>query len=563
MMSFFSNLKIGRKLAASFAVLVVFSAIVSGVIYSQVAFVQKSIGWTTHTYEVLDGIDTIVAAMVNQETGLRGYLVSGDQTFLEPYKSGKAQFDQAFAHVKEMTADNATQQERLAAIAELARTWQTTVAEKEIALMSAADTHEDARKLEASGAGKASMDGLRAKAGEMEKAERDLLGTRSADQDQAISTTFLATILGAVASIVISIVVAFVLTRGIATPTAKMTAAMNTLAQGNTAVEIPARGRKDEVGAMAEAVQFFKDNMIETERLRTEQEEAKARNEAERRQAMLDLANRFESSVGSVVNGVTAAATEMQATAKSMSSTADETSRQATAVAAASEQTTQNVQTVASATEELSASIGEITSQVSESTRIVGEAVHQANDTNSKVQGLAQAAEKIGEVVRLINDIAGQTNLLALNATIEAARAGEAGKGFAVVASEVKTLATQTAKATEEIAAQVRSIQDATASSAEAIGNITRTIGRVSEISTTIASAVEEQGAATQEISRNIQQAAQGTQEVSSNIGGVTNAAQQTGSAAGEVLQSAGELSRNGEMLKAQVEEFLRTVRAA
>jgi methyl-accepting chemotaxis protein len=562
-MSFFSNLKIGRKLAVSFAALVLLTAVVSGVIYSQVAFVQKSIGWTTHTYEVLDGIDTMVAAMVNQETGVRGYLVSGDTAFLEPYNKGKALFEESFANVKEMTSDNAAQQGRLEAIAKLAHTWQNEIAAKEIALMGGSGTQEEARKLEASGAGKASMDGLRAKALEMEKAERDLLGTRSADQDDAIDTTFFATMAGAIASIVIAIVVAFVLTRGIARPTGQMTAAMNALAKGDTAVEIPARGRKDEVGAMAEAVQFFKDNMIETERLRAEQEQAKIRNEAERRQAMLDLANRFESSVGGVVNGVTAAATEMQATAKSMSSTADETSRQATAVAAASEQTTQNVQTVASATEELSASIGEITSQVNESTRIVGEAVHQANDTNSKVKGLAAAAEKIGEVVRLINDIAGQTNLLALNATIEAARAGEAGKGFAVVASEVKTLATQTARATEEIAAQVRAIQDATASSAEAIESITRTIGRVSEISTTIASAVEEQGAATQEISRNVQQAAQGTQEVSSNIGGVTNAAQQTGSAAAEVLQSAGELSRNGELLKAQVDEFLRTVRAA
>jgi methyl-accepting chemotaxis protein len=562
-MSFFTNLKIGRKLMLSFAVLVLLSAVVSGVIYSQVAFVQKSIGWTTHTYEVLDGIDNMVAAMVNQETGLRGYLVSGDTGFLDPYKNGKAQFEKAFADVGQLTADNAAQQGRLAEIAKLAHTWQNEIAEKEIALMGASGSQEQARTLEASGAGKASMDGLRAKAAEMAKVERDLLAARSADQDEAIDTTFFATITGAVASIVISIVVAFLLTRGIARPTAQMTAAMNTLAQGNTSVEVPARGRKDEVGAMAEAVQFFKDNMIETARLRTEQEEAKARSEAERRQAMLDLADRFESSVGSVVNGVTSAATEMQATAKSMSATADETSRQATAVAAASEQTTQNVQTVASATEELSASIGEITSQVSESTRIVGEAVHQANDTNSKVKSLSDAAQKIGEVVRLINDIAGQTNLLALNATIEAARAGEAGKGFAVVASEVKTLATQTARATEEIAAQVRSIQDATASSAEAIESITKTIGRVSEISTTIASAVEQQGAATQEISRNVQQAAQGTQEVSSNIGGVTDAAQQTGSAAGEVLQSAGELSRNGELLKAQVEEFLRTVRAA
>ncbi|WP_395016449.1 methyl-accepting chemotaxis protein [Dongia sp.] len=349
---------------------------------------------------------------------------------------------------------------------------------------------------------------------------------------------------------------------GIAKPIASITGAMQALAGGDKTVAVPGQDRKDEIGTMAAALGVFKDNMIEADRLREEQEAAKQRSEAERRQAMLDLADRFEGSVGGVVNGVTAAATQLQSTAQSMSATAEQTSRQSTAVAAASEETTQNVQTVASATEELSASIGEITSQVSESTRIVGEAVAQANDTNAKVQGLADAAQRIGDVVRLINDIAGQTNLLALNATIEAARAGEAGKGFAVVASEVKTLATQTGKATEEIAGQVRAIQEATQSSAQAISSIVHTINRVSEISTAIASAVEEQGAATQEISRNVQQAAQGTQEVSGNITGVTDAAGQTGHAARQVLESAGELSRNGSMLKSQVEEFLRTVRA-
>jgi methyl-accepting chemotaxis protein len=349
---------------------------------------------------------------------------------------------------------------------------------------------------------------------------------------------------------------------GIARPIAAITGAMQALAGGNKAVAVPGQDRKDEIGVMAAALNVFKENMIEADRLRQEQEATKQRSEAERRQAMLDLADRFEGSVGGVVNGVTAAATELQATAQSMSATAEQTSRQSTAVAAASEETTQNVQTVASATEELSASIGEITSQVSESTRIVGEAVTQANDTNAKVQGLAEAAQKIGDVVRLINDIAGQTNLLALNATIEAARAGEAGKGFAVVASEVKTLATQTGKATDEIAGQVRAIQEATQSSVQAISSIVQTINRVSEISTAIASAVEEQGAATQEISRNVQQAAQGTQEVSANITGVTDAAGQTGHAARQVLESAGELSRNGTMLKSQVEDFLRTVRA-
>jgi methyl-accepting chemotaxis protein len=354
----------------------------------------------------------------------------------------------------------------------------------------------------------------------------------------------------------------FVSRVGIVGPIGAMTRAMQDLAGGNKETVIPATDHQDEVGAMAKTLQVFKDNMLEAERLRTEQEEAKLRTEAERRKAMLDLADRFEANVGGVVSGVSAAAEELQNTAQSMSATAEQTARQSTAVAAASEETTQNVQTVASATEELSASISEITGQVTESTRIVGEAVSQANETNQKVQGLAEAAQKIGDVVRLINDIAGQTNLLALNATIEAARAGEAGKGFAVVASEVKTLATQTARATDEIAAQVRAIQDATAGSAQAIDTITKTIARVSEISTAIASAVEEQGAATQEISRNVQQAAQGTQEVSANSSGVSEAARQTGQAAAEVLQSAGELSRNGAALRTQVDEFLRTVRA-
>jgi methyl-accepting chemotaxis protein len=342
-----------------------------------------------------------------------------------------------------------------------------------------------------------------------------------------------------------------------------ITRRMTSLAKGDHATPIAGAERRDEVGAMANALAVFRDGMLETERLRSDQEETRKRSEAERRQAMLGLAERFEQSVGSVVGAVTAAADELQATAQSMTTIAEETARQSQTVAGASEEMTQNVQTVAAATEELSASIGEITGRMSESTRIVGEAVAQASDTNDKVRSLAEAAQKIGDVVRLINDIAGQTNLLALNATIEAARAGEAGKGFAVVASEVKTLATQTGRATDEIAEQVRAIQDATQISVEAIGGIASTIQRVSEISTVIASAVEEQGTATQEISRNVQQAATGATEVSSNIDGVTTAAQQTGSAASQLLASAGDLAKNGATLRREVDEFLRTVRAA
>jgi len=274
------------------------------------------------------------------------------------------------------------------------------------------------------------------------------------------------------------------------------------------------------------------------------------------------LAETFEGSVLGLVEEVTKAAGAMNETAQGMASVAEESTRQATAVAAASEETTQNVQTVASATEELSASIGEIGNRVNESSRIIREAVAQAEDTNRKVKSLAEAADKIGQVVKLISDIAGQTNLLALNATIEAARAGEAGKGFAVVASEVKQLATQTAKATDEIAGQVRSIQDATEASARAIAGITQTISQVNEIATGIASAVEEQGAATQEISRNIQQASAGTSEVSANIGGVSEAARKTGDSASQVLGSAAGLNRNGSQLKVEVDAFLKRIRA-
>jgi methyl-accepting chemotaxis protein len=275
------------------------------------------------------------------------------------------------------------------------------------------------------------------------------------------------------------------------------------------------------------------------------------------------LADAFESSVKGVVQAVAGSASDLSGNAQKMTAVADDASKRATAVAAASEQASTNVQTVASAAEELSGSITEISRQVAQSTKISGQAVEEADKANAQVRTLTETAQKIGDVVKLINAIAGQTNLLALNATIEAARAGEAGKGFAVVASEVKSLANQTAKATGDIAAQVSAIQDATRQAVEAIKSIGGTIGRINEISTAIAAAVEEQNAATNEIARNVQQASAGTTEVSANIVGVTQSAAETGKAASDLLRAAGTLTQQSESLRSAVDGFLRKIRAA
>ena len=357
--------------------------------------------------------------------------------------------------------------------------------------------------------------------------------------------------------------VSLLIGRSISSALASMVSAMTRLAGGDFKIVIPGLGRKDEIGEMAGAVEVFKNNMMEAERLRAEQLEAEQRQVEQRKADMRQLADAFEGAVGEIVDTVSSAATELEASANTLTKAAERSQGLATTVAAASEEASTNVQSVASASEELTSSVNEISRQVQESSRVANEAVDQAQKTNSRVGELSRAASRIGDVVELINTIAGQTNLLALNATIEAARAGEAGRGFAVVASEVKALAEQTAKATGEISQQISGIQAATQDSADAIKEIGDTIGRMSEISSTIAAAVEEQGAATQEISRNIQQAAQGTQQVSVNITDVQHGATETGSASAQVHSSAKSLSSESNRLKLEVAKFLNSVRAA
>jgi methyl-accepting chemotaxis protein len=351
---------------------------------------------------------------------------------------------------------------------------------------------------------------------------------------------------------------------GVARPLTRLNGALGKMAGGELNIDIPGGNRGDEVGDMAKTVIVIRENAEQKARDEADAKANQDKRAAQQRKAdMIKLADEFEGAVGEIVETVSSASTELEASASTLTATAMHSQELTTMVAAASEEASTNVQSVASATEELTSSVNEISRQVQESARMANEAVDQARKTNHRVGELSKAAARIGDVVELINNIAGQTNLLALNATIEAARAGEAGRGFAVVASEVKALAEQTAKATGEIGQQVTGIQAATQESVNDIKEISGTIEKLSEISSTIAAAVEEQGAATQEISRNVQQAAQGTQQVSSNITDVQRGASETGSASSQVLSAAQSLSGDSNRLKLEVGKFLNSVRAA
>ncbi len=401
-----------------------------------------------------------------------------------------------------------------------------------------------------------------ARSGGMVARQQEALRT---DGEKALAETdFLMTTLWVLLGVGLgaSATVVYLTNRSIVPPVLKMVSAMGQLAGGDHSAVIPATDKRDEIGLMARAVVVFKENMIKAKELAAKEAEAITQRMA-RANRVNELTTSFDTEISSVLRSVAAASTELQATATAMTATAEETSAQSTAVSTATEEASANVQTVAAAAEELASSVTEIGRQVAQSASIAQRAVAEAERTNARVHGLQNDAANIGDVVKLISEIASQTNLLALNATIEAARAGEAGRGFAVVASEVKSLAEQTAKATDQIGVQVGSIQSSSSEAVAAIKGITETINQMNEITAAIAGAVEEQGSATQEIARNVQQAALGTTEISSNVTGVRQAAGDTGAAAQQVLQASHELSQQSEMMRAHVESFLNDIKAA
>lgn len=438
-------------------------------------------------------------------------------------------------------------------------TFQVAEASKNAAL-SESSTQLRERALESRALAEALQAKMRA-ASDLINQRTERLSKESAELYASASRTMM---ILSIIGVLVGLVLGFLIGQyGIVKPIQSIVTLLNSLAAGNFDQEIKGTERKDEVGDIAKTALVFKENGLEKIRMEAEQKELETFTAAQRKRDMVKLADDFEGAVGEIINTVSSASTELEASATSLTTTADRSQKIAVVVAAASEEASANVQSVAAATEELSSTVNEIGRQVEESARIASEAVEQARVTNDRVTALSEAAARIGDVVELITVIAGQTNLLALNATIEAARAGESGRGFAVVASEVKALAEQTRAATGEIGQQIASIQAATGQSVVAIKEIGDTIGKMSEIASAIAAAVEEQGTATQEIARNVQQAAQGTQEVSSNIIDVQRGTAETGSASSQVLSAAQSLSVDSSRLKVEVGRFLSTVRAA
>ncbi|GJD98564.1 methyl-accepting chemotaxis protein [Methylobacterium isbiliense] len=558
-----TDLRLKAKLLLAFALVVGAALACSAVSLVTLRAVDEANQQRDHTYKVLSQIEALTAAVVGQEASLRGYLLSADARFLKLYHDGTKHYATALAAARALVAEDPAQGERLDEIDALARKWREQLAAREIALMDDEATRGEARQMEASGAGKRWMDALRETASEAVEAERGLMETRGSAAGEAMRRAYTALAVGVAAMLAAALLGILLLDRAVSRPIRVMTGLMQRLAEGDATAAVPFRDRREEVGAMARTVQVFKDNLMRTRALEEETAFARAGAEEQRRRATRDLADTFEREVGGIIRTVSSAAADLQDTARSLSATAAETAGRSTSVASAAEEAAVNVNMVAAAAEELSASVGEIGRQVTSSASLAQTAVGEADDTAHFVRDLSQAAARIGDVVGLIASIAGQTNLLALNATIEAARAGEAGRGFAVVAAEVKNLAGQTAKATDEIGQQIGQIQGATSEAVSAIARITARIQEISTVATTIAAAVEQQGAATQEIVRNVGQAAAGTSAVTDTITGVALAADGTGAAASQMLSSASALSDRSEHLGREVARFLATVRAA
>jgi methyl-accepting chemotaxis protein len=560
-MNAINDVSISKKLVAAFFILVVIIAALAGATTYNTNRAKTQVDDTARVNAILLELEEIRALVAAQQSAVRGLLISGNRDYIGLYEDAKtAYLAKATDLAGRLTVPAA--KTFFTNADERVRAWQNDLVDRQISLMRQRFTVDEARVLEANGYGEQMIaqafkdfDGLKELGVNLMDKNRDAV----AHEFSITNTSLFA---GTAIALIFSILAWQTLARSIAQPIDGMARFMEGMADGDYDTETANQNRKDEIGNMARSAEFFRQRLIENREMQAQalQEQQKR---AERAERLAALTSSFDAQVSEVLGVVSSASTELQSTASSMRGTAEQTTQRSSTVAAASEETAANVQTVATATEELTASIREITEQVARSSDKAGQAVSEADQVQGKVDGLVEAAQAIGQVVELINDIAEKTNLLSLNATIEAARAGEAGKGFAVVASEVKNLAAQTKRSTEEVAAHVAKIQSVTGEAADAIAVIKTTIGEVNEMTSAVAAAVEEQAAATQEISRNCEQAAAATQEVSSSISTVQVAANDTDGSAGEVLNASSELAEKSTSLQQLVQTFLHDVRAA
>lgn len=560
-MNFLQNLKISRKLALSFSIIIAMTVLTAILAFAAMEQIKSAEAESQKAEQLGDIYLEYERAFALKRQGLLYYLLTGDRTGLEQFNQMTPKIEAAVASLRGQSAD-------IPAVAKLVNTlvldyteWLDVYAAEQVRLMSNYLTVNQARAIEVTGEPQIAIDKFTEAAAELEQ-ELSAISSNAVAQRAAALGSFTITMIVSIALvIVVAVVSAFAMSRSIATPIGSMTALMGEMANGNLDISVSGTERKDEIGSMAAAVEVFKRNGLEQREQKAREAEQQAQ-ENERHQKMEGYTRSFDAEMVSALKIVEEAVNSVRVSSETMAANAQNTTGLSRDAAAAIEEANANIQTVASATTELSSSINEISSQMAQASNVTRAAVGEVETTNTRVGALNEAAESIGQVIQIIDEIAEQTNLLALNATIEAARAGEAGKGFAVVASEVKSLATQTSKATEEISQKIAEIQSETSAAADAVLGIGNTINRIDELTAVVASAVEEQGAATNEIAQNIEQAASGTQTVAQVVETVSSAAGETGQLAESQQTVVGELSERNRKLKGEIDQFLGNVRA-
>ncbi len=560
-MNFLQNLKISRKLGLSFSIIIAMTVLTAILAFAAMEQIKSAEAESQKAEQLGDIYLEYERAFALKRQGLLYYLLTGDRTGLDQYNEVSPNIDAAVASLRSQSADIPVVAKLVDTLVLDYKEWLDVYAAEQVRLMSNYLTVNQARAIEVTGEPQIAIDRFTDAAMKLEQELSSISSNAVAHRAAALASFTVTMIVSIALVIIVAVVSALVMSRSIATPIGSMTDLMGKMAEGNLDITVSGTERKDEIGSMAAAVEVFKRNGLEQREQKAREAEQQAQ-ETERHQKMEGYTRSFDAEMVSGLKVVEEAVNSVRVSSETMASNAQNTTGLSQDAAAAIEEANANIQTVASATTELSSSINEISSQMAQASTVTRAAVGEVETTNTRVGALNEAAESIGQVIQIIDEIAEQTNLLALNATIEAARAGEAGKGFAVVASEVKSLATQTSKATEEISQKIAEIQSETSAAADAVLGIGNTINKIDELTAVVASAVEEQGAATNEIAQNIEQAASGTQTVAQVVETVSSAAGETGQLAESQQTVVAELSDRNRKLKSEIDQFLGNVRA-